>query len=122
MKIPDINSTKSRSTILVVFAVLLLVLLASNIVGIIFNCIHATDFSIYQQGIYQIAKNLDLNPYVTNRGLHIFSDHFDPIIFLAAPWVKVFNYHPISLVLFEFGIFLLFLFLLFRESYKFSLS
>ena len=52
-----------------------------NIKGILLNCFHATDFGIYQQAIYDIAYNLDPNPFVSVRNIKIFNDHFDPIIF-----------------------------------------
>ncbi|MDD0852553.1 hypothetical protein HBN50_05555 [Halobacteriovorax sp. GB3] len=66
------------------------------------NCIHATDFSIYQEAIYDIAHLKDFNPFITMRDTKIFNDHFDPIIFLAAPFVALFNYQAESLIMFEF--------------------
>lgn len=68
---------------------------------LIHNCIGATDFSIYQQAIYQIAENFDLNPFITIRNVKIFNDHFDPIIIALAPFVRLFNYHPSTLIFAE---------------------
>jgi uncharacterized membrane protein len=74
--------------------------------AISYNCYNAIDFSIYQQAIYQIAANLDFNPFVIIRKIRIFNDHLDPIIFLAAPFVRAFNYHFSALILWEWIFFL----------------
>lgn len=73
--------------------------------GVSYNCFN-TDFGIYFQAISNIAAGLSSNPYITIRGVHIFNDHFDPIIFLAAPIVRVFNYSPYAMITFEFMWFL----------------
>lgn len=66
------------------------------------GCIHASDFAIYQQAIFDIAAGISFNPYLSIRDLNIFNDHFDPILILAAPFARVFNYRPESLIIFEF--------------------
>lgn len=94
-------------------------LLINNIRGILNNCFHATDFGIYQQAIYEIANFTSLNPYLTVRNINIFNDHFDPVIFFAVPFVWIFNYHPLSLIFFEYLVFILFLYLFLKlNPYK----
>ncbi|MCO4795471.1 MAG: DUF2079 domain-containing protein [Bacteriovoracaceae bacterium] len=97
---------------------LVLLILFSNIKGILFNCFHAYDFGIYQQGIFNIAGGESLNPMVTVRGLKAFNDHFMPVILLAVPFAWISNLHPVSLIVFEWMWFALFLFLVFRELKK----
>ncbi|MGB0452649.1 MAG: DUF2079 domain-containing protein [Bacteriovoracaceae bacterium] len=79
-----------------------LVIPIGQINNIFTHCTHAVDFSIYQQAIGEIANTGNLNPYLTVRDMKIFNDHFDPIILLAAPFVKLFNYWPGSYFLFEY--------------------
>src|SRR3989338_8693132 len=92
-----------------------------NIQSILHNCIHAIDFSIYQQAIYDISSNLKLNPFNTVRGTFIFLDHFDPILLLAALFIWFFGANPINLLIFEFlwymGI-VIFLIYIFRNNIK----
>lgn len=96
----DLNKyQKSIIAFFVIFALSILTFI--NIKGIWLNCFHATDFGIYQQAIYEIASTFDPNPYLTVRNIKIFNDHFDPIIYLAVPFVRLTNYSPISLILFE---------------------
>ena len=49
------------ASLLALFALIL----SHNIIGALNNCIHAVDFSIYQQAIYEIAAGTSLNPYLT---------------------------------------------------------
>jgi hypothetical protein len=96
-----------------------LTLLLNNIRGILYNCFHATDFGIYQQAIYELAQMKSLNPYLSVRNIQIFNDHFDPVIFFAIPFVWIFDYHPASLIIFEYGIFVLFLLIVLKlNQYK----
>jgi len=95
------------------YPVLILTLLLGGLIllvnskGILLNCFHVMDFGIYQQAIYEIVGSFDLNPYLTVRDIKIFNDHVDPVLFLAAPFVWVSNFHPVSLIIFEFLWFLL---------------
>ena len=82
--------------------VFLAILLASNIKSITNNCFNAVDFSIYQQPIYEFAGNGTFNPYSTIRNLKVFNDHFNPALYLAAPFAIAFDYNPSSLIIFEF--------------------
>ena len=105
-----IELNKYQKTLIALFVILALsVLTFINIKGILLNCFHATDFGIYQQAIYEIASTFDPNPYLTVRNIKIFNDHFDPIIYLAVPFVWLTNYSPVTLILFEllwfFGVF-----------------
>ncbi len=79
-----------------------LLLLFRNIRLLLNNCFHATDLGIYQQAIFDIAYNLNLNPYITIRDVKILNDHFDPVIYVAALFVKVFGYTAENLIIFEF--------------------
>lgn len=104
---------------------LLFVILGVTLAGLIIqlkaNCFHATDFSIYQEAIYKIAKFGDFNPYLYVRQVKIFNDHFDPVIILAAFFVKIFGYHASNLILFEFLWFLgIFGFIWSRKEVKLS--
>jgi hypothetical protein len=49
---------------------------------------HAFDLGIYAQAAYRI-RWADLNPWLSFTCLRVFNDHFDPVIFLAAPLAKV---------------------------------
>lgn len=101
---------------------LVFLILFSNIKGILFNCFHAYDLGIYQQGIFNIAAGESLNPYLTIRGVHTFNDHFMPVLFLAVPFVWAFNFHPTSMIVFEWFWFALLLFFLFKEFRKQTFS
>ena len=76
--------------------------LAFNIQSVLYNCIHAIDFSIYQQAIYDIASGTSLNPHITIRGISIFLDHFDPVLIFSVPMVWIFGAHPVPLLVFEY--------------------
>lgn len=66
-----------------------------------FNCFPALDFSIHQEAIYRLANFESFNPYLLIRGINIFSDHFDPIIVLGIPFVWLFGFHPVGLLIFQ---------------------
>ena len=72
-----------------------------NIQGIYANCWNVLDVGVYHQALMEIAAKGDLNPYLTARGIKIFNDHFDPIIFLAVPFYWVLGPHPWVPLLFE---------------------
>ena len=72
-----------------------------NIRAIYFNCYNAADFSIYQQAIYDILTLRDANPFVSIRNIHIFNDHFDPIIYLAVVFTILFGQGFQQLLVFE---------------------
>ncbi len=101
------------------------VLLFRNIRLLINNCFHATDFGIYQQAIFDISYKLDFNPYLSIRNIKIFNDHFDPVVYLASIFVKVFGYNPVNLIVFEFLWLMLLISLVFilakREQWSFYL-
>lgn len=78
-------------------------ILISNLVAVFNNCLESYDFGLYQQAIFDIAGFESFNPYLSIRGLKIFNDHFMPAIYFAAPFVWLFNFHPASLILFEFS-------------------
>ena len=48
------------------------------------------DLGIYAQAAHAIRFS-DLNPYLSTRLLHVFSDHFDPAVILLAPWAKLWD-------------------------------
>lgn len=82
--------------------------------NIIFQCVNANDFAIYQQAIFEVAAGNSWNPYLTVRNLHILNDHFDPVFYLAAPLARLMNYSPLSLIIFEWLIFAFSLFLILK--------
>lgn len=47
-------------------------------------CFHFYDLGIYAEALTRIGLR-DPNPWVNGRQLYIFNDHFDPVLFLAAP-------------------------------------
>ena len=51
-------------------------------------CFHNYDLGIYSQALALLSPG-NLNPWISGRQLHIFNDHFDPIILLAAPWTRL---------------------------------
>ncbi len=62
-------------------------------------CAEHFDFGIYTQAIAGFSLH-DLNPWLSARGLHIFTDHFDPIV-LAALLFRPFFSPSISALLAE---------------------
>ena len=79
--------------------------------GTLYHCFN-TDVGIYLQAMMGIGQG-DFNPYSSVRDLPIFNDHLDPIIFLGAFFIKIFNYHPLALIYFEFIWLVIFLYLIF---------
>ena len=81
---------------------LALVPLAVNIKALTFNCYCGPiDFSIYQQAIYDISILKSWNPFVSFINMNIFNDHFDPVIYLAAPFLNIFGRDFEQLLVFE---------------------
>ncbi len=92
----------SKSKLALIFTASCLALLSLSLVQQLNSgCIHASDFAIYQQAIFDIASGLSFNPYLSIRDLHIFNDHFDPVLILASPFAWIFNYSPVGLLIFE---------------------
>lgn len=114
----NLKILKSKTVVAFLLLGLVLLILLSNIKGILFNCFHAYDFGIYQQGIFNIAAGESLNPFISVRGLNTFNDHFMPVLFLAVPFVWLFNFSPISLIFFEWLWFAILLFLIWKNYSK----
>lgn len=47
------------------------------------------DLGIYSQALARLARDPP-NPWLSGRQIHLFNDHFDPVLFLAAPFARVF--------------------------------
>lgn len=84
-----------------VFFLLLLQIFLFSLDGYFNTCLSQFDISIYQEAIFKIAHSFDLNPFLNMREIKILNDHFDPIIYMAAPFVWVFGYSPLSLLIFQ---------------------
>lgn len=89
---------KSLSLVFLVFISGLV--LYANLQGLFYNCFNAVDFSIYLQTVYEITEG-NFNPYITVRALRFFNDHFDPVIFLPALFLKIFGAKATTLMIFE---------------------
>lgn len=89
-----------RPLFLILSFILISGTLLYNIKRLLNNCIHAIDFSLYQQAIYGFTTG-DLNPYLTVRSINIFNDHFEPALFFAVPFAFLSNFNPASLLFFE---------------------
>ena len=96
-------------------------ILMGNLISVAHNCFAVYDLGIYHQAITEINIK-DLNPYLTVRHIKIFNDHFDPILLLAVPFVRLFGNAPEATILFEFLWYLTFLFLLASTIYKGNLT
>lgn len=46
------------------------------------------DLGIYSQALARLARDPP-NPWLSGRQIHVFNDHFDPILFLVAPFARV---------------------------------
>lgn len=64
-------------------------------------CYRAYDLGIYAQALNRLSLT-DLNPYLPIRSLHIFSDHFDPILILFAPLAKIIE-SSLAMIVVELG-------------------
>jgi uncharacterized membrane protein len=47
------------------------------------------DFGIYSQAVARLALDPP-NPWLSGRQIHLFNDHFDPVLFLVAPFARLF--------------------------------
>ena len=70
-------------------------------ISVLRYCAEHFDFGIYTQAIAGFSLH-DLNPWLSARGVHIFNDHFDPIL-LAALLFRPFFSPSISALLTEHG-------------------
>lgn len=61
---------------------------------------HNFDLGIYAQALARLSFT-DPNPFLTVRQLHIFSDHFDPILWLGVPIARFFP-APLGAIVVEF--------------------
>jgi hypothetical protein len=55
------------------------------------------DFGIYSQGLARLARDPP-NPWLSGRQIHLFNDHFDPILFVVAPFARLFPAAEVGLV------------------------
>lgn len=55
------------------------------------------DFGIYSQALARLALDPP-NPWLSGRQIHLFNDHFDPILFLVAPFARLFPAAEVGLV------------------------
>ncbi len=55
------------------------------------------DFGIYSQALAQLARNPP-NPWLSGRQINVFNDHFDPILFMAAPFARLLPAAQVGLV------------------------
>lgn len=55
------------------------------------------DLGIYSQALARLARDPP-NPWLSGRQIFLFNDHFDPILFLAAPFALVFPAVQVGLV------------------------
>ena len=93
--------TKLRSFYFALIGILATLPLLYNFRRLYYHCVNFGDFGFYQQGMYEIGAGISYNPYITTRNLNILSDHFDPIIWLGAGWVKLFGYTSYNLAMLE---------------------
>ncbi|EQC43317.1 hypothetical protein [Bacteriovorax sp. Seq25_V] len=96
-----INKNFNYSIIALCVIAIFSLLLATNIKGLEYSCFNLLDYGVYHQALVEITSNFQLNPFLTGRGINIFNDHFDPIIFLASPLYLLLNNHLYSGVIFE---------------------
>ena len=101
-----IKTSRKNIALISLLIIGLLGILSALILKLNSNCFHATDFGIYQEAIYKIAQLGDFNPYLYTRKVNIFNDHFDPIILLAAGFIKIFGQKGSNLIIFEYLFFL----------------
>lgn len=92
---------KNKSTIFLVAMLFPILLLLSNLKLAKYACYNGYDFGIYQQAIYELAGFENLNPFVYIRGIKIFNDHADPVVFIPAVLVSVLGESSSLLVIFE---------------------
>lgn len=80
------------------------------------HCLSVFNYGIFQQGVLELAAGNSLNPTMTVRGLKLFNDHFPPILLITAPFVRLMQYHPLSLLIWEYLWFIALLFLVYKKG------
>ena len=80
-----------RIKIIIALLIIFFTLLWGFQIGVI-NEFHLsnTDIIIYVTALQKISFD-NINPFIPARQIHIFNDHFDPILFLVAPIVQIFH-------------------------------
>ena len=56
------------------------------------------DLGIYSQALARLAIDPP-NPWLSGRQIHVFNDHFDPILFLVTPFTRLFPAAQVGLVM-----------------------
>ncbi|HEY1088916.1 MAG TPA: hypothetical protein VGE37_14530, partial [Archangium sp.] len=56
------------------------------------------DLGIYSQALARLAIDPP-NPWLSGRQIHVFNDHFDPILFLVAPFTRLFPAAQVGLAM-----------------------
>ncbi|MCK5074641.1 MAG: DUF2079 domain-containing protein [Bacteriovoracaceae bacterium] len=109
-----------------IFGVVVILTFAASVTvyhafGYFYACHPGFDFLIHQESFNSLSTFESFNPFVISQNIKIFNDHFDPIIFLGIPFVKIFKGHPWGHFLFQavwfWGIFI-FLFFKLKDRPK----
>ena len=79
---------------------LLIIIVIANIKRAINGEFDVYDYGIFQQGIFELAQG-DINPFMSVRDLKLWNDHFMPVLFLAVPWVWLWDFSTFSMAIFE---------------------
>lgn len=82
--------------VLLLASIPLFLILFFNLYRFFISCAQTVDYSIYQEAMLKIASFKGLNPYIYVRDIHIFNDHFDPIIILMSPLIWLMGFHEAS--------------------------
>tara|TARA_Y100001936_G_C16085681_1_gene681546 strand:+ start:1522 stop:2967 length:1446 start_codon:yes stop_codon:yes gene_type:complete len=106
----------SKKFVLILFMIPALFLLYLNLFKNSYGCFNGYDLGIYGQAILKLSSFSDLNPFVSIRGIEIFNDHFDPVIFIPAILLNLFGGGVNLLIIFEWFMFLSFLPLLLKMT------
>lgn len=96
------KKNKAVLFVFLVFAVYSLQLIA-NLLKNYFSCFNGYDFGIYTQAAFHLSKFSDLNPFVTIRGIEIFNDHFDPILFIPTLLIHFVQDAGVVLLVYEWA-------------------
>jgi len=100
------------------FTLISIIILARNLKLLQYNCLNVLDFSIYQQGIVNIADGVSLNPFLTVRGFKAFADHFIPMMLTSIPFMWLTHNSPFTLIVIEFFFFLSPLIIFYQHTKK----
>ena len=107
MRITTYSQNKKLQTLLLIsFILIASLILLKNIKALYFGCINAQDFSIYQQGLFEITAGKSLNPMLTLHSIRAFNDHFIPMMLTAVPFLWLTNSSPYTLLVIEWLFFL----------------